>query len=175
MKKQLVRTRFAPSPTGFLHIGGLRTALYNYLFAKKNQGQFILRIEDTDRERYLPEAASIITATLKKFGINYDEGPDCPGPNGPYIQSERKDIYHKQIQNLIDNNKAYYCFCSAEELESYRQYQMSKGEAPKYSGKCVSLSEQETEKLLKENKNCAVRLRVEIKKIKFNFLECIIL
>jgi len=170
MKKQLVRTRFAPSPTGFLHIGGLRTALYNYLFAKKNQGQFILRIEDTDRERYLPEAASIITATLKKFGINYDEGPDCPGPNGPYIQSERKDIYHKQIQNLIDNNKAYYCFCDNKRLEEVRQQQINQSLPTKYDGNCRHLTKEVVADNLKNNKPYVIRLKVEKGNTSFNDL-----
>ena len=107
---QEVRTRFAPSPTGYLHIGGLRTALYAYLFAKQNGGKFILRIEDTDLERYVDGAVQIIYDTLKDAGLKYDEGPDVGGEYGPYIQSERKDIYLKYAQKLIESGDAYYCF-----------------------------------------------------------------
>ena len=106
----MVRTRFAPSPTGYLHIGGLRTALYAYLFAKKNNGKFILRIEDTDLERYVPGAVEIICRTLKDAGLTYDEGPDVGGDCGPYMQSERKDLYMKYAKQLIDSGDAYYCF-----------------------------------------------------------------
>ena len=114
---QEVRTRFAPSPTGYLHIGGLRTALYAYLFAKQNGGKFILRIEDTDLERYVDGAVQIIYDTLKDAGLKYDEGPDVGGEYGPYIQSERKDIYLKYAQKLIESGDAYYCFCDKERLE----------------------------------------------------------
>lgn len=161
MKKQTVRTRFAPSPTGFLHIGGLRTALYNYLFAKKNQGQFILRIEDTDRERYQPEAMSTIIDTLKKFGINYDEGPDLSGPYGPYIQSERLEIYRKKIAELIANNRAYYCFCSSERLEKIRTSQSKKSLPTKYDKHCLQLKSSEINANLKNNLPYVVRLKVD--------------
>lgn len=113
-----VRTRFAPSPTGYLHIGGLRTALYAYLYAKKNGGKFVLRIEDTDRERYVPGAVEIIYATLKDAGLVYDEGPDVGGDYGPYIQSERKNTYLEYAKQLVENGHAYYCFCDKERLES---------------------------------------------------------
>ena len=103
-----IRTRFAPSPTGYLHIGGLRTALYAYLFAKKNGGKFILRIEDTDRERLVDEASEIIYRTLKDTGLIYDEGPDVGGEYGPYIQSERKDIYRDYAEELVRRGAAYY-------------------------------------------------------------------
>ena len=107
-----VRTRFAPSPTGYLHIGGLRTALYAYLFAKKNNGKFILRIEDTDLERYVDGAVEIIYSTMREAGLNWDEGPDVGGDYGPYIQTERKDIYLKYAQILVELGDAYYCFCT---------------------------------------------------------------
>ena len=112
-----VRTRFAPSPTGYLHIGGLRTALYAWLFAKKNGGKFILRIEDTDLGRYVDGAVEIIYRTLRETGLEYDEGPDVGGPYGPYVQSERRDIYLKYAEKLIEQGDAYYCFCTKERLE----------------------------------------------------------
>lgn len=161
MEKRIVRTRFAPSPTGFLHIGGLRTALYNYLFAKKNQGKFILRIEDTDRERYLPEAAQIITNTLKKFGIIYDEGPDISGPYCPYIQSERIKIYQKKVFDLIEKNRAYYCFCDNKRLNKLRQIQIKNLQPTKYDGFCRKLTSVDINKRLKNNSPYVVRLKVE--------------
>ena len=115
-----VRTRFAPSPTGFMHLGGLRTALYNYLYAKKNGGKFILRIEDTDQERFVEGATEVIYDTLRGCGIAWDEGPDIGGPVGPYIQSERKEIYLPYAQQLVEKGAAYYCFCTKEELDERR-------------------------------------------------------
>ncbi len=115
-----VRTRFAPSPTGYLHIGGLRTALYAYLFAKANGGKFVLRIEDTDLERYVPGSVEIIYRTLKESGLVYDEGPDAGGAYGPYIQSERKAMYKGYAEKLVENGGAYYCFCSKERLEEIK-------------------------------------------------------
>mgnify|MGYP000946446795 FL=1 len=106
-----VRTRYAPSPTGFVHIGNLRSALYEYLVAKANKGKFILRIEDTDQKRYVEGAVNVIYETLKIVGIKHDEGPDIGGDYGPYMQSERKDIYLPYAKKLIENKKAYYCFC----------------------------------------------------------------
>jgi glutamyl-tRNA synthetase len=157
-----VRTRFAPSPTGFLHIGSARTALFNYLFAKKNQGSFILRIEDTDRERSKPEFEKDILENLKWLGIEWDEGP--------YRQSERGEIYKKYLEKLLKEGKAYHCFCSEEELEAQRQYQMSIGEAPRYSGKCANLTKEEVKKSLAEGKKFVIRFRVEAKKIEFEDL-----
>ena len=113
-----VRTRFAPSPTGFMHLGGLRTALYAYLYAKHNGGDFILRIEDTDQQRYVEGAVELIYSSLKESGLIYDEGPDVGGNYGPYVQSERKEIYHEYAKKLIELGGAYYCFCSKERLES---------------------------------------------------------
>ena len=113
-----VRTRFAPSPTGFMHIGNLRTALYSYLYAKHNGGDFILRIEDTDRERYVDGAVEFIYSILKQAGIEHDEGPDKDGGCGPYVQSERKDIYLQYAKELIKKGGAYYCFCDKERLDS---------------------------------------------------------
>ena len=112
-----VRTRFAPSPTGYLHIGGLRTALYAYLFAKKNDGVFILRIEDTDQARFVEGAVEKIYSGLRLAGLEWDEGPDKGGNYGPYVQSERKDMYLPYAKELVEKGKAYYCFCTKEDLD----------------------------------------------------------
>ncbi|MEK7555483.1 MAG: glutamate--tRNA ligase [Patescibacteria group bacterium] len=142
--KKPVRVRLAPSPTGLLHIGTARTALFNWLFAKKNEGKFILRIEDTDVERSEKKYEKDIITGLKWLGLDWDEGPDCGGEYGPYRQSERGDIYEKYLKKLLDENKAYYCFCSKEELESDRQAMLAQGFPPKYSGKCRNLSKDGT-------------------------------
>ena len=136
----MVRTRFAPSPTGYLHIGGLRTALYAYLFAKKNGGKFILRIEDTDRTREVPGAVDIIISALDKAGMTYDEGPIVGGEYGPYVQSERKEIYLKYADRLVESGDAYYCFCSKERLEK-----MHADGATKYDKHCLHLSKEEVQ------------------------------
>ncbi len=136
----MVRTRFAPSPTGYLHIGGLRTALYAYLYAKKNNGKFILRIEDTDRTREVKGAVDIIISALEKAGMHYDEGPIVGGDCGPYVQSERKDIYLEYAQKLLDSGDAYYCFCTKERLE-----QMHADGATKYDKHCMRLSKAEAQ------------------------------
>lgn len=165
-----VRVRIAPAPTGFLHIGGARTALFNYLFAKKNEGSFVLRIEDTDPERSKPEYEKDIIESLKWLGIKPDEGPDIAGNYGPYRQSERKEIYAKYLKKLLKENKAYYCFCSPEDLEAQRQYQLSKGEPPRYSGKCANLSKELVEKYLAEGKQAVIRFRTPAKKVEFDDL-----
>lgn len=120
MPELTVRTRYAPSPTGFMHVGNLRTALYEYLVAKSQNGKFILRIEDTDRERLVDGAVDVIYNTLKLAGLQHDEGPDLGGDFGPYVQSERKDMYLPYAEQLIKEGKAYRCFCSKERLEKYR-------------------------------------------------------
>lgn len=155
-----IRVRFAPSPTGFLHIGGLRTALYNFLFAKKNNGKFILRIEDTDRERTMEGGVENIINTLKKVGLNYDEGPDKDGEFGPYIQSERVLIYKKYAEELLEKGAAYYCFCAAEELAREREEQKAAGLPTKYSGKCAGLVKGEIERRLKEKMPHVIRLKI---------------
>lgn len=165
-----VRTRFAPSPTGFLHIGGARTALFNYLFTKKSQGSFILRIEDTDIERSKPDFEKDILESLKWLGIEWSEGPDVGGKFGSYRQSERSDIYAKYLQKLLTDKKAYHCFCSEEELDSQRQYALSQGRSWIYNGKCASLSEKEVQRALKEGKKAIIRLKVPLKKIVFEDL-----
>jgi len=165
-----IRTRIAPAPTGFLHTGLARTALFNYLFAKKYQGSFILRIEDTDIERSKPEYEKDILENLKWLGIEWDEGPDIGGNYGPYRQSQRGKIYAKYLEKLLNEGKAYYCFCSEEELEAQRQYQMSIGEPPRYSGKCAQLTEKEVEKYLAEGKKSVIRFKIASKKIVFKDL-----
>ena len=139
-----VRTRFAPSPTGFMHIGNLRTCLYAYLYAKKNGGTFVLRIEDTDQERYVEGAVDVIYSTLKKAGIEHDEGPDKDGGYGPYIQSERKSLYLDYAKELVEKGGAYYCFCTKERLDTLKD---DKGIA-KYDKHCLSLSKEEVKRRL---------------------------
>jgi glutamyl-tRNA synthetase len=162
-----IRVRIAPSPTGPFHIGAARTALFNYLFAKKYQGSFILRIEDTDQERSKKEWEKEIIEGLKWLGIEWQEGPDCGGKYGPYRQSERKEIYKSYIKRLLDEKKIYFCFCSKEELEAHRQYLMSIGEPPRYSGKCRELSDQDIKKNLAEGKPFVLRFKTPSKKIVF--------
>lgn len=134
MSDKIVRTRFAPSPTGYLHVGGLRTALYSYLFAKQHGGQFILRIEDTDQNRFVEGAMEQLMNSLKWTGIQYDEGPDRDGGRGPYIQSQRTAIYRRYVMEMVENGSAYYCFCTAEELDAMRERQIAAGESPRYDG-----------------------------------------
>jgi glutamyl-tRNA synthetase len=131
-----VRVRFAPSPTGHTHLGSGRTALYNYLLARQTGGQFILRIEDTDRKRYVPGAEQELMDSLRWLGLQWDEGPDVGGPYGPYRQSERKEIYQEYAKKLVDSGKAYYCFCTPEKLERERQEAQKRKELPIYSGTC---------------------------------------
>lgn len=156
-----IRVRFAPSPTGYLHVGGLRTALYNYLFAKKNNGKFILRIEDTDRSRYVEGAVENLTAALKWAGLQYDEGPDAGGNYGPYLQSERLNIYHKYADELINKGHAYHCFCTQERLEKLREEQQrQKLPQAKYDKHCLSLTKSEIEEKLERGIPKVVRLNV---------------
>jgi len=162
MINEFPRVRFAPSPTGYLHVGGLRTALYNYLFAKSNDGKFVLRIEDTDRNRLVENAVENLINTLKWAGLEYDEGPDKPGEYGPYTQSERLDIYHKYAKKLIENRKAYYCFCSQERLTNLREEQQRlKLPQAKYDKHCLNLTNDEVQNKLADNEPHVVRLNVE--------------
>ena len=165
-----VRTRMAPAPTGFLHIGTARTTLFNYLFAKKQEGSFVLRIEDTDLKRSSSEFEKDIIESLKWLGIDWNEGPDIGGKYGPYRQSEKLNIYAKYLEKLLKENKAYYCFCSEEELEAQRQYQMSRGLTPKYSGKCAGLDKEAVKKYLAEGKPSVIRFRVSSTKVSFDDL-----
>jgi len=163
-----VRVRFAPSPTGMLHIGGLRTALYNYLFAKHHQGTFILRIEDTDQNRYVEGAEDDIKTSLKWAGMQYDEGPDAAGSCGPYRQSERSELYKKYAQELIDNDHAYYAFDTTEEIEQMRdRLQKSGNPSPKYDSitrmsmkNSLTLPKDEVERRLASGEEYVVRLKV---------------
>ena len=164
------RVRIAPSPTGFLHIGLARTALFNFLFAKKNEGSFILRIEDTDLERSDPKFEKDIIESLKWLGIEWTEGPGIEGEYGPYQQSQRLNSYTKYLEKLLNEDKAYYCFCSEEDLEAQRQYLMSIGEAPRYSGKCAKLDKETVKKYLREGKSAVIRFKVPLKKVFFNDL-----
>ncbi|WP_427113037.1 glutamate--tRNA ligase [Megasphaera sueciensis] len=153
-----VRVRFAPSPTGPFHIGGARSALFNYLVAKHTNGKFVLRIEDTDQKRSTRESEENIKASLQWLGINWDEGIDVGGLYGPYRQMERLDLYQKYTDQLIAEGKAYYCFCTPEELEVERQAQMDKGETPVYSGKCRDLPKETIEQYLREGRPHVVRI-----------------
>ncbi|MFZ5753664.1 MAG: glutamate--tRNA ligase [Bacillota bacterium] len=155
-----IRVRFAPSPTGPLHIGGARSALFNFLYAKGAGGKFIIRIEDTDLERSSRESEENILDSLRWLGITWDEGPDNGGPYGPYRQTERLGLYQEYTQKLLEQGKAYYCYCSEEELEAERQEQMARGETPRYSGKCCKLSPAERTKLEEEGRKPVIRFRV---------------
>lgn len=151
-----VRTRFAPSPTGFMHIGNLRTGLYAYLFARKNNGKFILRIEDTDQERKVEGAIEMVYRTLATAGITYDEGPDKDGGVGPYIQTERMDIYKEYAKKLVELGGAYYCFCDKERLESLQ----GEGGVHTYDKHCRNLSKEEVERRLAAGESYVIRQKV---------------
>ncbi|SDX62451.1 glutamate--tRNA ligase [Eubacterium barkeri] len=163
----MIRDRFAPSPTGNVHVGSLRTALYNYLYAKKNGGQFLLRLEDTDRTRYEEGAVENLLAALDITGVRPDEGlmvrdgsilqsGDC----GPYIQSERLDIYRRYIEQLLAEGKAYYCFCTKERLEAVREAQRAAGETPRYDGHCRDLDPEEIGRRIAEGEPYVIRLKL---------------
>lgn len=163
----MIRDRFAPSPTGNVHVGSLRTALYNYLFAQKNNGQFLLRLEDTDRTRYEEGAVENLLDALMVTGVVPDEGlfeedgkiiqkGDC----GPYIQSERLDIYKKYIDQLLENGQAYYCFCTKERLDEVREKQKAAGETPRYDGHCRNLPREEVEARVAAGEPCVIRLKL---------------
>jgi len=155
------RVRFAPSPTGYLHVGGLRTALYNYLFAKHNNGAFILRIEDTDRNRFVEGAVENLISTLKWIGLDFDEGQGKGGDCGPYMQSERLDIYKKYADELVNKNRAYYCFCSAERLTALREEQQKNKQQGMYDKHCLHLSKEEVQENLAKGLPYVIRLNVE--------------
>ncbi len=156
------RVRFAPSPTGYLHVGGLRTALYNYLFAKRNNGTFVLRIEDTDRNRYFEGAVENLISALKWAGLDFDEGPVVGGDFAPYVQSQRLDIYKKYADQLIEKGKAYYCFCNSERLKELKaEQEKQKLPQAKYDKHCLNLSKDEIENNLMAGIPKVVRLNVE--------------
>lgn len=157
-----IRTRFAPSPTGYMHIGNLRTALYEYLIAKSQGGKFILRIEDTDQERYVEGAVDIIYNTLKITGLEHDEGPDKDGGYGPYVQSERMKMgtYMKYALELVEKGEAYYCFCTKERLDSLKESNAEGDAFAKYDRHCLSLSKEEIEENLKSGKPFVIRQKM---------------
>ena len=156
-----VRVRIAPSPSGNLHVGTARTALFNYLYAKKVGGKFVLRIEDTDAERTSQAYIDNIFDSLKALGLNWDEGPDVGGPYGPYTQSERFDIYPKYVQELLDKGFAYECFCTPEELEAEKEEATKNKKAYVYSKKCENLTEEEQDRLRAEGRKPAIRFSVD--------------
>ncbi len=160
----MIRTRFAPSPTGSLHIGGLRTALFSYLFAKKNNGKFILRIEDTDQSRKQEGTDLEILESFKALGILFDESFEVGGEFAPYVQSQRLEIYQKYANELLLKKTAYRCFCSAERLEEMRAEQKKKNIAPRYDGSCRKLSDAEIQKNLQKNTQHTVRLKINYSK-----------
>lgn len=158
MADQKVRTRYAPSPTGSMHVGNLRTALYEYLVAKSQGGTFVLRIEDTDRERYVEGAVDIIYNTLKSAGISHDEGPDVGGDFGPYVQSERKDMYLPYAQQLIDEGKAYRCFCTKERLEKLQEDSVGGG----YDRHCRDIPKEESDRLAAQGVPFVIRQKMPL-------------
>lgn len=157
----MVRTRIAPSPTGYLHIGTARTALFNYLFAKRNGGQFILRIEDTDTERSKKEFEDDILEGLRWLGITWDEGPDTDGPYGPYRQRDRLSLYKEYLEKLYEKGLLYRCFCSKEDLEKEREIQTLSKQPPKYGGKCRNLTPEEREACIHQGKTSTLRYKIE--------------
>ena len=156
-----VRVRFAPAPTGLLHIGNPRTALFNYLFANRHQGTFVLRIEDTDVERSTDVSVDRILEDLGWLGISWKEGPDLGGSFGPYRQSERVSLYRDYAERLLQENRAYKCFCSPERLETLRREQISKGKMPRYDGRCRSLSPVEVSEMESAGHRMVLRFRVD--------------
>lgn len=164
----MTRSRFAPSPTGYLHIGNARTAILNWLFARHTGGKFILRIEDTDRERSLPEYEREIIDNLHWLGVEWDEGPESGGDYGPYRQSERFDIYREYVKELLKEGRAFECWCTEEELREERQKALSEGRPPGYSGKCRRITGTLRRRYMVENRKPAIRFRVDPQLIHFN-------
>ncbi|MDD2480735.1 MAG: glutamate--tRNA ligase [Lutispora sp.] len=157
MMEKKVRTRYAPSPTGYMHVGNLRTALYAYLIAKHNGGDFILRIEDTDQERYVEGAVEVIYDALKTSGLIHDEGPDVGGPVGPYVQSERKSLYREYAEKLVERGEAYYCFCSEGRLEALRSQSEAMKTPHRYDKHCLGLSKEEIREKLDKGEPYVIR------------------
>ena len=160
MPNPKIRTRFAPSPTGYMHVGNLRTALYTYLMAKHEDGTFILRIEDTDQGRYVEGAVDVIYNTLRETGLLWDEGPDIGGPVGPYVQSERMGMFKQYAEQLVAEGKAYYCFCTEERLEALHAEQRANGEMTHYDGCCRDLPKEEVEKRLAAGEPYVIRQKI---------------
>ncbi len=157
-----MRVRYAPSPTGHLHIGGARTALFNFLLARNSGGQFIIRFEDTDQSRHVEHAEEKQLSGLKWLGVTWDESTDIGGPNGPYRQTERLHLYQPVTKQLMNTGHAYECFCSEEELERVREAQQSRGETPRYAGTCRSLTEHQKQELRDSGRKPTIRFRVPV-------------
>lgn len=162
MTTKPARVRFAPSPTGYLHVGGARTALFDWLLARKTGGQFILRIEDTDRKRYVPDSLDDIKENLRWLGLQWDEGPDVGGPYGPYFQSERLEHYRRAAEELIAKGWAYRCYCTPERLEQSRKERQKRGEPPGYDRRCRFMSDEERAELEAQGMPYVVRLKVPL-------------
>ena len=155
-----VRVRFAPSPTGSLHIGGARTALFNLLLARHNNGTFVLRIEDTDTERSTEESAAQIIRSMRWLDLDWDEGPEKGGDFGPYFQSQRLELYKKEVDRLLAEGKAYRCYCTPEELAERREAALKAGKPPKYDGTCRNLTAEQIEKYEAEGRKYAIRRKI---------------
>jgi len=169
--KKTIRTRMAPSPTGEMHVGSMAMVLKNYAFAKKHDGQFILRVEDTDKEREIPGCIDQIMQVIHKYGLEWDEGPGKGGPFKPYLQSQRLEIYKTHVQELIEKGRAYHCFCSKERLEDLRDEQRQQKIPPKYDRHCTKLPQAEVKQKMAQGKPYVIRLRVpDHQKIIFNDL-----
>ncbi len=154
-----VRVRFAPSPTGYLHLGGARTALFNWLFARHHKGSFILRIEDTDSQRSTDEALEVIIKGLRWLGLDWDEGPEKEGEYGPYFQAQRTEVHRKYADRLVREGKAYFCYCSPEELESMRKKAREEGKPPKYNGRCRDQSDEQRKEYEEQGRKPVLRFR----------------
>jgi len=165
--EEKVRVRFAPSPTGPLHVGNARTALFNFLFARQTGGVFILRLEDTDRERSTPEAEKAILEDLRWLGLDWDEGPGHSGSFGPYRQSERVEIYRRCAKELLEKGLAYRCYCTPEELEEKRKRFLARGIPPMYDGRCRHLKPEEEQSLIQSGRPASLRFRVEARSVEF--------
>ena len=163
----MVRVRFAPSPTGKIHLGSARTALFNWVFTRSQNGKFILRIEDSDISRSTPEFESDIYSSLRWLGLVWDEGPDIKGGYGPYRQSERKEIYLEHAKMLMEAGLAYRCFCTPQELGEMRAENKKSGKPPRYSGKCRKMTVEEVEKLIREGSSYAVRFMLPAGRVNF--------
>ncbi|MGB6370611.1 MAG: glutamate--tRNA ligase, partial [Atribacterota bacterium] len=170
MEDKKIRVRFAPSPTGYLHIGGARTALFNWLYARHYKGTFILRIEDTDQVRSTEEAVNVILEGMKWLDLDWDEGPEKGGKYDPYFQMQRLPLYQEFAEKLLKDKKAYYCYCTREELAESREKQAREGKNPKYDRHCLNLSEEEKKRYEAEGRKPVIRLKIPAKEITFDDL-----
>ena len=163
-----VRVRFAPSPTGHLHVGNARTALFNWLVARQKRGSMVLRVEDTDVERSEARFEDQLITDLKWMGLDWDEGPDVGGPYAPYRQTDRLEIYREHAERLLHEHKAYLCFCSEEDLQKERDKAQAEGGQPIYSGKCRALDPAEAKRRRASGEGCAIRLQIPEHPIRFH-------